>query len=597
MTAPVLGHVQVDGKQFSANGSRFMFRGVTYGTFANRGDGALFPESTQLRADLKEIAHAGFTVVRTYTTPPPDMVEVAGELGLRILAGIDYRDWRYLFGSSAADIKAVRGEARDAALNFAKSIMGNPVILGISVGNEIPADVIRWIGTKPVSQLLSELCALIHDVDPERLVTYANYPTAEYLHGDDSDFLTFNVFLESRQAFHRYLTKIQHDAAGRPLVLGEIGLDSGGDARGEAREAEVLDWQLEVAMERGVAGCCVFSWTDSWTVGGRPVEDWHFGLTRSDRSPKPALEVATEWNGRNVRDLKSRWPSMSVVICAHNAEATIDECLEHTCSLDYPNLEVLVVDDGSSDLTAEIARRHPRATVLSIPHSGLATARNEGLLATAGEIVAYLDSDAYPTPEWPYYLAMGFEKNDVVGVGGPNECPPADTMRAQQIASAPGGPIHVLLSDDLAEHIPGCNMAFRRATLEELGGFDPIYTVAGDDVDFCWRVLDRDLEIAFHPAALVWHHPRSAIKAYLRQQWGYGRSEALVQARHPDRFSMVGSAKWRGRIYSATPFRAWRERIYRGLYGAAPYQSVYRGGGELRDIAHQVGVPSAAIAV
>ena len=177
-----------------------MFRGVTYGTFANRGDGALFPESTQLRADLKEIAHAGFTVVRTYTTPPPDMVEVAGELGLRILAGIDYRDWRYLFGSSAADIKSVRGEARDAALNFAKSIMGNPVILGISVGNEIPADVIRWIGTKPVSQLLSELCALIHDVDPERLVTYANYPTAEYLHGDDSDFLTFNVFLESRQA-------------------------------------------------------------------------------------------------------------------------------------------------------------------------------------------------------------------------------------------------------------------------------------------------------------------------------------------------------------------------------------------------------------
>ncbi|TMG08070.1 MAG: glycosyltransferase [Chloroflexi bacterium] len=258
---------------------------------------------------------------------------------------------------------------------------------------------------------------------------------------------------------------------------------------------------------------------------------------------------------------------------------------------------MVVVDDGSSDLTAEIARRHPQATLLSIPHSGLATARNEGLLATAGEIVAYLDSDAYPAPEWPYYLALGFEKDDVVGVGGPNECPPGDPMRAQQIASAPGGPIHVLLSDDLAEHIPGCNMAFRRATLEELGGFDPIYMVAGDDVDFCWRVLDRDLEIAFHPAALVWHHPRSAVKAYLRQQWGYGRSEALVQARHPDRFSMVGSARWRGRIYSAAPFRAWRERIYRGLYGAAPYQSVYRGGGELRDIAHQLGVPLAAIAI
>jgi hypothetical protein len=82
--------------------------------------------------------------------------------------------------------------------------------------------------------------------------------------------------------------------------------------------------------------------------------------------------------------------------------------------------------------------------------------------------------------------------------------------------------------------------------------------------------------------------------AYLRQQWGYGRSEAVVQARHPDRFSMLGSARWRGRIYSAAPRRAWGERIYRGLYGAAPYQSVYRGGGDLGDIAHQLGVPTAA---
>jgi len=591
------GRIEIDGKQFKADGRRFPFRGVSYGTFGERADGALFPQSKQLVADLEAIAAAGFNVVRTYTPPPDDMVAAAGELGLRILAGIDYRDWRYLLGSKSADVKSVRREAREAVQAFARRVAGNPVILGISVGNEVPADVIRWIGTKPVSQMLSELCALVHDIDPQRLVTYANYPTAEYLRGDDSDFITFNVFLESRQAFHRYLTKLQHAAGGRPLVLGEIGLNSGPDREGEARQAEALDWQLEVAAERGVAGSCVFSWTDSWTVAGRPVEGWHFGLTRSDRSPKPALDVATEWNGREVRDLKSRWPSMSVVICAHNAEATIDECLEHTCSLDYPDLEVVVVDDGSTDLTAEIVRRHPRATLLSIPHSGLATARNEGLLATEGEIVAYLDSDAYPTPEWPYYLALGFEKDDVVGVGGPNECPPADTVRAQQIASAPGGPIHVLLSDDLAEHIPGCNMAFRRATLEELGGFDPIYTVAGDDVDFCWRVLDRDWEIAFHPAALVWHHPRSAIRAYLRQQWGYGRSEALVQARHPDRFSMVGSARWRGRIYSAAPLRAWRERIYRGLYGAAPYQSVYRGGGELRDIAHQLGVPLAVFAV
>jgi len=140
-------------------------------------------------------------------------------------------------------------------------------------------------------------------------------------------------------------------------------------------------------------------------------------------------------------------------------------------------------------------------------------------------------------------------------------------------------------------------MAFTRDALEQLGGFDPIYMVAGDDLDFCWRALDRDLEIGFHPAAMVWHHPRSTIAGYLRQQHGYGASEALVQARHPDRFSMVGAARWRGRLYSAVPVRAWRERIYRGIYGAAPYQSVYRGGGDLSDIAHQLGVPVALAGV
>ncbi len=597
LAAPPPSRVELDGKHFKAGGARFNFRGVTYGTFAARSDGALFPEATRLREDLEAMAESGFTVVRTYTPPPPDMLEVAGELGLRILAGIEYQDWRYLVGTRSTDVKSVRHEARNAAVSFAKRVQGNPVILGVSVGNEVPSDVIRWVGTKPVSRLLSELCALIHDVDPQRLVTYANYPTAEYLHGDDSDFITFNVFLESRQAFHRYLTKLQHAAAGRPLVLGEVGLDSGVDAPGEARQAEVLDWQMQVAMERGVAGCCVFSWTDSWTVAGRPIADWHFGLTRADRSPKPSLHVVESWNRREIADIRSDWPSMSVIICAHNAASTLDECLAHTCALDYPDLEILVVDDGSTDTSADIARRHDRARVVSIEHSGLSTARNEGLRATSGDIVAFLDSDAYPASEWPYYLALGFDRESVVGVGGPNECPVTDAARARQIVAAPGGPIHVLLSDDRAEHVPGCNMAFTRQALQELGGFDPIYTVAGDDVDLCWRVLDRDWEIAFHPAALVWHHPRSAIRAYLRQQLGYGASEALVQARHPDRFSMVGSARWRGRIYSAAPLRAWRERIYRGLYGAAPYQSVYRGGGELRDLAHQLGVPLAAWAV
>src|SRR5207253_9944740 len=115
-------------------------------------------------------------------------------------AGGGYRDGPSLLGSRSAAVTSSRRGARSAGTTFAKRVAGNPLVLGISVGNELPAAVIRWVGTKPVSTMLSELCALVRDIDPQMLVTYANYPTAEYLRGDDSDFITFNVFLESRPA-------------------------------------------------------------------------------------------------------------------------------------------------------------------------------------------------------------------------------------------------------------------------------------------------------------------------------------------------------------------------------------------------------------
>jgi len=582
--------VATDGKFFRAGAVRFPFRGVTYGTFMPRSsDGARFPERERMARDLDAIAESGFTVVRTYTPPPHDLLDLVAERGLKVLAGAFYLDWRYLVGASVRQTRRVAVDARSEVARVARELAGRPEVLGMSLGNEVPADVVRWSGTERIARAISELAHVVHDVDDGQLVTYGNYPTTEYLPLEDLDFLTFNVFLERPTEFRRYLTKLQHLAGDRPLVLGEIGLAVSGEY-GEARQANVLEWQLETALERGV-GTCIFSWTDEWWVGDAAVDGWHFGLTRADRSPRPALATARRWNQRTVADLEFDWPSISVVICAYNAGATLDECLRHTCALEYPDLEIIVVDDGSSDDTAQIARSYDRVRLESIAHGGLSVARKHGYTVARGDVVAYLDSDAYPDREWAYYLALGFDGPDVAGVGGPNVPPTTDVTGAHQVARAPGGPLHVLLSDDRAEHIPGCNMAFWRERLVEVGGFDPVYTAAGDDVDLCWRVLDRGWEISFHPAALVWHHRRPGLRAYLRQQRGYGRSEALVEARHPDRFTPAGTARWRGRIYDCFPAPLRRQRIYRGLYGAAAYQSVYGGGGYGLDLAHQIGVP------
>jgi O-antigen biosynthesis protein len=590
--------VVIDGKHFSLGGRRFPFRGVTYGTFRPRPtDGTRFPGPDAVEADFSAISRAGFTTVRTYTAPPPDILMSAGRHGLRILPDIFYLDWRYLFGNSR---RAQRRLVRDAAAEVraqARHLVGEARVLALSLGNEIPADVVRWVGTRRVATVLSQLAEAVKEEDPDQLITYANYPTAEYLPLEQLDFLTFNVFLENEDSFRGYLSRLQHLAGDRPLVLGEIGLDSGGTAEGEARQAEALEWQLRNTIERGLAGACVFSWTDEWWVGDQPVEGWHFGLTCAGRNPRPALSVAERWNRATVADVQEEWPSMSVVICAHNAAKTLDECLTHACALEYPDLEVIVVNDGSTDETAQIAQRHPRVRLVSIPHSGLSMARNEGWQAARGALVAYLDSDAYPTPEWPYFLALGFDGTRVAGVGGPNVPPPGDPRGAHIVARAPGGPLQVMLSDTRAEHVPGCNMAFWRDMLRDVDGFDPVYTSAGDDVDMCWKVLDREWEIGFHPAALVGHHARGDVRAYIRQQRGYGQAEALVEARHPHRFTGAGTARWRGHIYDSFPPRMLRQRVYRGIFGTAAYQSIYHGSGNGRTILHQLGVPLAVVAL
>jgi glycosyltransferase involved in cell wall biosynthesis len=588
----VSDRVRVDGKHFSVGEERFTFRGVTYGTFRPRFDGTRYPERDVVKRDFAMMRQAGFTVVRTYTPPPDDVVDLAADWGLRLMVDVFYPDWRYLVGTSSEQRRRMARDAGREVRYATERYAGNPWILGLSLGNEVPADAVRWHGTDRVAGLIDELCGIVHEVDPDALVTYANYPTTEFLPLNFLDFLTFNVFLEEHGDFRRYLTRLHNLAGDRPLVLGELGIDAGQDGAGEVRQAEVIDWQLETALERGVAGTCLFSWSDEWWVGDAAVEGWHFGLTRADRSPRPALEVAARWNDRTVADLPVDWPSATVVVCAYNAAATLDECLVHTCALDYPDLEIVVVDDGSTDDTALIAARHPRARLLSIAHGGLGTARNVGLEAATGELVVYLDSDAYPSPEWLYYLTLALDGPTVGGVGGPNVPPPEAGPAAQRVARAPGGPVHVLLSDDRAEHVPGCNMAFWKQVLVEVGGFDPVYTSAGDDVDLCWRVLDRGWDIGFHPAALVWHHRRTGVRPYLRQQVGYGRSEALVEARHPDRFTGWGTARWRGSIYDAAAPALSQQRVYRGQYGTAGFQSVYGGGGHRLDVAHQVGVPA-----
>jgi hypothetical protein len=138
----------------------------------------------------------------------------------------------------------------------------------------------------------------------------------------------------------------------------------------------------------------------------------------------------------------------------------------------------------------------------------------------------------------------------------------------------------VMLNDQYAEHIPGCNMSFRKSALEDIGGFDPLFRIAADDVDICWRLINAGYQIGFSPSAVVWHHRRPSLKAYWRQQVGYGVSESILERKTPDKFNPWGHASWAGRIYAPYPFFRMKTRplIYHGIWGSAPFQPMYDSG-------------------
>jgi len=458
--------------------------------------------------------------------------------------------------------------AVDAALDV---IQDRPEVLALSVGNEIPVDVLRVHGTGRVQRALEAVVSHAHHGKDDLLVTYGNFPTTESLTIENLDLLSYNVFLEDPDALRRYLRHLHTMAGDKPLLISELGLAS--HIHGNEAQARTLEWQLRTVDAVGCAGATVFSWTDEWAVADSPVTGWGFGITDEQRRHKPALSVVSAWARRSLAGLRETWPTLSVVVCAYNEEATITGCLDSLLVCDYPALDVIVCDDGSTDATAAIAQRYP-FRLLRLPHAGLSVARNAGLAAARGDIVAYLDADAACHPEWPYYLALSLEDPEVVATGGPNLPVDGAGLVERAVALSPGAPMEVLTGDDRAEHVPGCNMAFSRAALQQIGGFNPIYTSAGDDVDVCWKLLDRGQKIGFAPAAQVRHHRRSTVAGYLTQQRGYGRAERLLWSRHRHRFNSLGQARWNGTIYGTARVlpRLLRPVVYHGYMGTAPFQ-------------------------
>lgn len=609
--AASLPRVRVDGKFFRVGDAKFHVKGAAYGPFAAHAADEPFASPTDTARDFALLRELGANLLRLYNVPPRWFLDLAAQHGLRLLIDIPWRKSHCFLDSWPA-----MEEARKAVREAVKSATGHPAVFAFSVVNEIPPDIVRWSGAREVTAFIEELVELGRGVDPTALFTFSNFPPTEFLHPGNVDFVCFNLYLHHRRPFENYLARLHMQAGEKPLVLGEFGADS--RAHGEDEKAAMLAWQIEAGFRSGLAGMIVFSFTDDWFVHGRQIADWFMGLTTAQRQPKSSFQAVKKVFAAAPYFPLPVAPKVSVVVASYNGDRTLRACLDSLTRLNYPDYEVILVDDGSTDSTPEIAALYqeparapirvgpgspvsePARTSSSTSHAGsetgvptaisrrairyirqsnhgLSVARNTGISAAAGEIVAFTDSDCRADEDWLHYLVGDLVSSRFTGIGGHNFLPPEDSPVAAAVLVSPGGPAHVMLNDRVAEHIPGCNMAFYKWALEEIGGFDPIYTKAGDDVDVCWRLQQRGYRIGFNSAGFVWHYRRSTVRAYLRQQRGYGEAEALLVRKHPEYFNTLGHGLWRGRIYTAGKFGLvlGRSIIYHGVFGTGFFQTLY----------------------
>ena len=553
---------QTDGKFFRVGAQRVLMRAVTYGPFPGG-----WPAG--MDEDFSRIAAVGFNVLRLYELPDRRLLDAAWRHGLRVLGGLQWRHGADFIRQP--ELYAAAGRALEQGL---LETGDHPAWMAVSVGNEVPADLVRWMGPLRVRRALEGLIARGRQVAPALMFAYANYPSTEYLEPENADFTAFNIYLEEEPTLRRYIKRLHHIAGDRPLVISEFGMDS--RRNGLQNQAAALGWALRAASELDVAGMTVYAWSDRWWNAGAEVLDWDFGLVDRAGGAKPALDVVRKWFDFGRVAGPPRDPLYSVIVCTRNGRARIGKCLAALVKLADHRHELVVVDDGSRDGTADwVATNFPQVRLLRVAPGGLSAARNAGAAAAGGEVLAFTDDDCEPDCEWLGRLRRAFADGRFAAVGGPNLAPPPRTWREAVVCAAPGAPSHVMLDDEEAEHLPGCNLAVTRAAFEAIGGFDPVFHTAGDDVDFCWRLRDAGLRLGFAAAAFVWHWRRPSLGAFLRQQIGYGRAEHLLLEKHPQRFSKHGGACWEGFVYGGGPVRAMAQSlIYHGPMGVAGYQPI-----------------------
>src|SRR5258708_23000805 len=213
--------VQTRGRFLFSGSEKLSIRGVTYGPFGEMGSKREYGDFGRVSRDFAEMVSANVNAIRTYTVPPRWLLDLAQHSGLRVMAGMPWEQ-HVTFLEDTALMRAIVARVRAGV----KACAGHPAVVCYAIGNEIPASIVRWHGANRIERFLRQLYWQAKEQDPGGLFTYVNYPSTEYLQLPFLDVVCFNVYLQSHERLAAYLARLLNLAGERPLIMGEIGLDS-----------------------------------------------------------------------------------------------------------------------------------------------------------------------------------------------------------------------------------------------------------------------------------------------------------------------------------------------------------------------------------
>ncbi len=239
-------------------------------------------------------------------------------------------------------------------------------------------------------------------------------------------------------------------------------------------------------------------------------------------------------------------PFISVIVPAYNAQATLPDLIDAVTGQGYPGgLELIIVDDGSTDRTAEIIKRFPAVRYICQDNAGPASARNRGAREAKGDFLFFTDSDCRPRKGWVAAMMNGFRQEDVAVVAG-----------SYGIANPSSALARVIHADIMFRHhvlmpmYPGAfgsyNFAVRRPVFDAVGGFNDKYRRAsGEDNDLSYKILATGGRILFLKDACVDHYHQEALPRYLKEQFRHGFWRVKMYTDHPGMMGGDGYTFWK----------------------------------------------------